>query len=183
MKKKNRSPKSRASVPLKGQQREIFWSRFFSWIYSIQAPDFEAKRIFFSLSFSQSYQNIQMIRAVGYWGDSKLARQATAEIQNQRCSLLRLLSFPDVAHSAYVGYYFPNKSALQATATIQNQRCSLLHLLKNSRCSLQRLVKNPHCSLQRFLTFAAVAYSGDSMATARIQMSNFERLLTRLKGQ
>jgi hypothetical protein len=33
------------------------------------------------------------------------------------------------------------------------------------------------------LTIPAVAYSGDSMATARIQMSNFERLLTRLKGE
>jgi hypothetical protein len=48
------------------------------------APDLEAKRIFFSLSFSLSYSNISMnprcrlprgfkISAVGYWGDSKLA--------------------------------------------------------------------------------------------------------------
>jgi hypothetical protein len=32
------------------------------------------------------------------------------------------------------------------------------------------------------LTIPVEAYSGDSMATARIQMSNFKRLLTRLKG-
>jgi hypothetical protein len=37
-----------------------------------------------------------------------------------------------------------------------------------------RLLKNTRCSLQRLLKIAAVAYSGDSMATARIQMSNFE---------
>jgi hypothetical protein len=33
------------------------------------------------------------------------------------------------------------------------------------------------------LPTAAIAYSGDSLATAQIQMSNFERLLIRLKGQ
>ncbi len=44
-------------------------------------------------------------------------------------------------------------------------------------------MKNPRCSLQRLLTIPAVAYIGDSMATARIQMSNFEQLLTRLKKQ
>jgi hypothetical protein len=46
--------------------------------------------------------------------------------------------------------------------------------LKNPRCSLTRLLKNPHCSLKCLLKIAAVAYSGDSMATARIQISNFE---------
>jgi hypothetical protein len=80
---KIRSKKFCWTVPLKGQKREIFWSRFFSWIYSIWAPDFEANRIFFSVSFSRSYSNISMnprcrllrrfkICAVGYCGDSKL---------------------------------------------------------------------------------------------------------------
>ncbi len=129
---------------LKGQQREICWSQFFSWIYSIWAPDLEAKRIFFSLSFSRSYLNISMnpgcrilrgfkISAVGYCGDSKLALQPTTPF------------------------------------VIPVQR-----LLKNLGCSLMRLLKNPRCSPQRLLKIAALAYSGNSMATARIQMSNFE---------
>jgi hypothetical protein len=33
---------------------------FFSWIYSIWAPDFQAKGIFFSFLFSRSYSNIFM---------------------------------------------------------------------------------------------------------------------------
>jgi hypothetical protein len=45
---------------LKVQQREIFWPGFFSWIYSIWASDFEAKRIFFSFSFSRSYSNFSI---------------------------------------------------------------------------------------------------------------------------
>ncbi len=63
-----------------GQQREIFWSQFFSWIYSIWAPDFEAKRIFFPLWFSQSYSNILM---------------------NPRCRLLREFKISTVAYCAY----------------------------------------------------------------------------------
>ncbi len=157
------SKQNRRNTPmLKGQQREIFWSRFSSWIYSKWASDFEAKGIYFSPSFSRSYQNILM---------------------NPRCRLLRGFKISPGAYFAYCHspmqpiallykIIFPYKTALQATAAIQNQRCSLLLLLKN-----------PHCSLQRLLTIPAVAYRGDSMATARIQMSNFERLLTRLKGQ
>ncbi len=57
---------------LKGQQCEIFWPRFFSWICSIWASDFEAKRIFFSFSFSLSYSNISM---------NPHCMQATAGIQ------------------------------------------------------------------------------------------------------
>jgi hypothetical protein len=68
----------------KGTVARDFWSRFFSWIYSIWAQDFEAKRIFFYLSFSRSHTNISMnlrcrllrgfkISAVGYCEDSKLA--------------------------------------------------------------------------------------------------------------
>ncbi len=45
---------------LKGQEREIFWPWFISWVYSIWVPDFDAKRIFFSFSFSRSYSNISM---------------------------------------------------------------------------------------------------------------------------
>ncbi len=149
---------------LKGQQREIFWSRFFTWIYSIWAPDFDTKRIFFSLLFSQSYSNVFIY---------------------PRCRLLQGFKISAVAYCAYYhssmqptalmyDIIFPYKSTMQVTATIQNQRCSLLRLLKNPYCSLQRLLKNPHCSLQRLLTITAVAYSGDSMATVRIQMSNFE---------
>ncbi len=141
---------------------KIFWSWFFSQIYSIWAPDSRAKTIFFSLSISQNYSNILM---------------------NLRCRLLQGLQIRAVAYGPYShspiqptasmsDIIFPYKSALQATAAIQNQSCSLLHLLKNPRCSLQHL-----------MTILTVAYSDDSMATARIQMSNFERLLARLKGQ
>jgi hypothetical protein len=45
---------------LKGQSREIFWPLFFSWIFSLWASYFEAKRIFFSFVFSRSYLNISM---------------------------------------------------------------------------------------------------------------------------
>jgi hypothetical protein len=45
---------------IKVQYGEIFWPRFFSWIYSIWAPDFGAIRILFSFSFSRSYSNISM---------------------------------------------------------------------------------------------------------------------------
>jgi hypothetical protein len=57
---------------------------FHGSILNIWAPDFNAKRIFFYLSFSRSYSNISMnprcrllrgfkISAVGYCGDSELA--------------------------------------------------------------------------------------------------------------
>ncbi len=139
--------------PLKGTVAQDFLSRFFSRIYSIWAPDFEAKRIFFSLSFLRSYSNISM---------------------NPHCRLLRGFKTSAVAYWAYChspmqllvlmyDIIFPYKSALQATAAIQNQHCSLLLLLKNPRCSLQCL-----------LTIPAVSYISDSMATARIHMSNFE---------
>ncbi len=68
---------------LKGTVARDSLVSLFSWIYSIRAQDFEAKRIFFSLSFSRSYSNISInprcrllrgfkISAVGYCGDSKL---------------------------------------------------------------------------------------------------------------
>ncbi len=147
---------------LKGTVARDFLVSFFSWIYSIWIPDFKAKRIFFSVLFSRSYSNILM---------------------NPRCRLLRGFKISAVAYFTYChspmqpialmyDTIFPYKFALQATAAIQNQRCSLLLILKNPRCSLQRL-----------LTIPVVAYSGDSMATARIQMSNFESLLTRLKEE
>jgi hypothetical protein len=47
---------------LKGQWHEIFWPRFFSWIYSIWASYFEAKWVFFSFSFSRSYSNVSIIK-------------------------------------------------------------------------------------------------------------------------
>ncbi len=75
---------------LRGTVARDFWSRFFSWIYSIWAPDFEAKRIFFSLSFSRRYSNISMnqrcrllrgfkISAVGYCADSNVKLWTTAD--------------------------------------------------------------------------------------------------------
>ncbi len=54
----------------KGTVAQDFLPRFFSWIYSIWAPDFDANRIFFS--FSRSYLNISM---------------------NPRCRLLRGFKF------------------------------------------------------------------------------------------
>ncbi len=91
------------TVPLKGQQREIFWSRFFSWIHSICAPDFEAKRIFFSFLFSQSYSNFSMFRRssllrgfkiidVAYCAHCHSPQQPTAPIVIPHNSLLRLSS-------------------------------------------------------------------------------------------
>ncbi len=147
---------------LKGTVAQDFLVSVFFMDLLFMAPDLEAKRIFFSLSFSRSCQNISM---------------------NSGCRLLRGFKISTVAYCVYchslmqpiaLMYHimFPYKSAMQATAAIQNWFCSLLRLLKNLCCSLQRLLMIP-----------AVAYSGNSMATARIQMSNFERLLTRLKGQ
>jgi hypothetical protein len=49
-----------AALHIKGTVVRDFWTRFFSWIYSIWASDFEAKRIFFSFSFSRSYSNTLM---------------------------------------------------------------------------------------------------------------------------
>ncbi len=118
--------------------------------------------LFFSLLFSRSYSNILM---------------------NPCCRLFRGFKISAVAYCAYChspmqpialmyDIIFPYKSALQATAAMQNQCCSLL-----------RLLQNPRCSLQSLLTIPTVAYGGDSMATVGIQMTNFEQLLTRLKGQ
>ncbi len=91
------------------------------------------------------------------------------------------LSFPAVAYNTYLQYNFPikicsvgyfgnSKLALEPAAYIVIPRNSLLRLLKIPPCSLQGLLMIP-------------AYSSDSMATAQIRMSNFEWLLTRLKGQ
>ncbi len=44
----------------KGTVARDFLASFFSWIYSIWASYFEAKRVFFSFSFSRSYSNISM---------------------------------------------------------------------------------------------------------------------------
>jgi hypothetical protein len=59
-------------------------------------PRCEAKRIFFSFVFANLFE---------YFDESMLL--ATAGIQNERCSLLRLLSFPAVVYSAYLWYNFP----------------------------------------------------------------------------
>ncbi len=45
---------------VKGTVARDFWPSFFSWIYSIWNSDFEAKRIFFSFSFSRNYSNFSM---------------------------------------------------------------------------------------------------------------------------
>jgi hypothetical protein len=46
--------------PFKGTVAWDFLASVFSWICYIWASDFEAKRIFFSFSFSQSYSNISI---------------------------------------------------------------------------------------------------------------------------
>jgi hypothetical protein len=88
----------RVRVDLKGEKREIFWSRFFSWIYSIWAPDFEAKRIFFPLSFSRNHSNISMNPCCQLLRGFKISAVAY-------CTYCIVI--PYVAYSAYVRYNFP----------------------------------------------------------------------------
>ena len=64
--KKTENKKSRATVPLRSVCRNTIFKNFTlilnaPRIYSIWAPDFEAKRIFVSFSFSRSYSNFLVI--------------------------------------------------------------------------------------------------------------------------
>ncbi len=98
-------------LPLKEQQREIFLPRFFPWICSVFVPDFEAKRIFFSFSFSRNYSNILM---------------------NPRCRLLRGFKISAVAYCAYC------HSPLQLVALMEESALQPTALIDDSRSSLQR---------------------------------------------